>query len=1128
MPPARSFRSLSARAFALAAGLSPAFPALAQQLVQDGDSRVIRAWAGPALVHDPVAFTMDWRGNVYVAESDRAGEAVTDTRNLTHLNGVEEDLHLQTVEDRRALIQKWIDQGAFPADYFTRTEDRVRMVRDTDGDGVADTSTVFAGGFNDAVDGIGAGVLWRDGRVYYTCIPNVWLLTDEDGDGKADTRESLSYGYGVRWCFYGHDLHGLVNGPDGRIYFSMGDRGFNVTSKEGVHYFGPDRGGVFRCWPDGSGLELFHVGLRNPQELAFDEFGNLFTGDNNCDSGDAARVVYVMEGGDSGWRQNVQSLPSRGPWNREHIWELLTDPRDPARPAWSLPPIDHVGAGPSGLAYYPGTGDSHSSDDTFLLVDFYGSGSTVHQFRAAPDGAGFRLTDQREYYRGTTVTDIAWGPDSRLYLSDWGEGWGPNNKGNLFTITDTTVHSDPRAAQEIAEVKAVLGAGFAGREDSELLTLLGHRDQRVRLGAQYELAGRGAGAASDLSAIAHDDGAPLLQRVHAVWCLGQLARADAGRADGLADLLGSANAQIRLQVIRTLGDLRRGSASAYVGALRDASPAVRAEAAIALGKLDASDALPALLDALQANDDSDVFLRSGLTYALGLINEPDAMIAASAGRAPAVRLGIVLALRRLGHIGVVGFLADPEPRVEIEAARAVYDLHLDSGLPALARKLGGGLDPSLRTEPFLRRAIEANVLLGDDGSADRLARFAADGAASKEWRMLAMERLSQWDQPLKREGVWGDWVDLPGRSLETARRGVLASLSAIREAAGGDAETVSLADALETKYSLELDAGRALGQLVDPSKDDRFRLVLLDQLSRRVPGSLHDACSAVLAADAGATTPALRMRARELLLPIAPADALESLKGALEARDIGERQHAARVVGGLGVDAAEPIIAGLAERLASGTIDGSIALEAFEAAERLPKGSQARAGADAVAAREPQRPAGFQTSLLLAGGDAARGRDIFEHHESAQCIRCHTISGTGGTAGPELTTVASRSGRSRLVQSVVEPNAVVTAGFGTVSAMPQMTLLLKPAEVRDVVAYLSTLEDPAQGPAPDEPIAGPVAHGGGGATAGSGGAAASPVSIRWTVALWPVAGYVLVLAPVLGWLVWKNGGKRGA
>ena len=104
---------------------------------------------------------------------------------------------------------------------------------DRDGDGVMDHATVFATGFNDEVDGLAAGVLARNGKVWFTNIPHLWLLEDKDGDGKAEQKKSLASGFGVRVGFLGHDLHGLRQGPDGRIYFSIGDRAASVTTLDG-------------------------------------------------------------------------------------------------------------------------------------------------------------------------------------------------------------------------------------------------------------------------------------------------------------------------------------------------------------------------------------------------------------------------------------------------------------------------------------------------------------------------------------------------------------------------------------------------------------------------------------------------------------------------------------------------------------------------------------------------------------------------------------------------------------------------------------------------------------------------------------------------------------------------------
>ena len=140
----------------------------------------------------------------------------------------------------------------------------------------------------------------------------------------------------------------------------------------------PESGAVFRCEPDGSNLEVVATGLRNPQELAFDDLGHCFTCDNNTDGGDRTRLVHVIPGGDSGWRGPVQYLSDRGPFNREQLWRTAFD----GQPAWIVPPMGHVGAGPAGFAAYPGTGLTPWFDGRFFLADFRGAVEASPRSRA--------------------------------------------------------------------------------------------------------------------------------------------------------------------------------------------------------------------------------------------------------------------------------------------------------------------------------------------------------------------------------------------------------------------------------------------------------------------------------------------------------------------------------------------------------------------------------------------------------------------------------------------------------------------------------------------------------------------------------------------------------------------------
>ena len=138
------------------------------------------------------------------------------------------------------------------------------VLDDPDRDGKAGAPKVFAEGFNAAEDGPAIGLLADDkGKIYLANIPHVWTLEDSDGDLVADKREKLISGFGVKTSLSGHDLHGFAWGPhDGKLYFSMGDRGFNITTKAGKVLKDTNSGAVFRCDPDGSNLEIFFHNLR--------------------------------------------------------------------------------------------------------------------------------------------------------------------------------------------------------------------------------------------------------------------------------------------------------------------------------------------------------------------------------------------------------------------------------------------------------------------------------------------------------------------------------------------------------------------------------------------------------------------------------------------------------------------------------------------------------------------------------------------------------------------------------------------------------------------------------------------------------------------------------------------------
>lgn len=966
--------------------------------------------AAEPLVANPVAFFIDGRGRIYVCETFRQGHGVEDNRK--HGGWVADDIAARTLADRLAFMQKHL--GAKLADY-TKRDDRIRLLVDADGDGTADNATVFADRFNGVLDGTGAGVLAHRGTVYYTNIPRLYALEDADGDGRSDVRKVLSEGYGVRFAFRGHDLHGLVVGPDGRLYFSVGDRGLDVRQGD-RHLANPESGAVLRCELDGSNLELLATGLRNPQELAFDDHGDLFAGDNNSDSGDQARLVHVVEGGDSGWRMAFQYLGDRGPFNREKLWHAY-DPQ--TTPASIVPPV-HVGicAGPSGFAAYPGTGLPDSFAGRFLLCDFRGGpgGSTVRSFLIEPQGAFFRMADQKEVLGNVLATDVDFGPDGAIYVSDWVQGWDGTGKGRIYKFFDPA----SRDSATVKEVAALLAAGFDARPLPELRGLLSHADRRVRQQAQFALADRNdiAGLTDVARSSPHR-----LARLHALWGLGQIGRrAGTGAAvAGVSGLIADDDAEVRVQVARLLGDQRGTTTNAaLIARLGDASPRVRAAAALSLGKLAAREALPAVTEMLAANAGADPMLRHAGIMALAGAGDGPAVVALAAHESVEVRLAAVVALRRRGAAELATFLADADPRVVLEAARAINDAGIEPALPALAALIAR----RSASDPLLRRVLNASFRLGTPEAAAALARFAADASAPEPMRLEAVAMLGEWAAPGPRDRVVNIHRPLAPRSVEPAKAALQSVLPGVFL---GSPQVAQAAAQLAARLGIDEAVPALRATLADTAQPAGVRADALRSLAAIDKQGSDAAVTAGLADREGA----VRATARDLLFARKPADAVPLLAEAVQRGEPVERQQALRVLGPAKLPAAREIVSAAIDRLLADDFPAAARLELVEAAGRQ---ADAPLKEKLAAYARSKAPHGQLADYMetLTGGDADRGRRVFYEKVEVSCVRCHKAGADGGEVGPNLARIGADKSREYLLESIVLPNRAIARNFESV------------------------------------------------------------------------------------------------
>ncbi|NND33211.1 MAG: heme-binding protein, partial [Saprospiraceae bacterium] len=267
------------------------------QVSAEIDSQLnLTLWASDSLLSDPVALDMDDYGRAFVTRTNRRRSSEFDIRN--HRDWELASISFQDVEDRRAFLRSTLtpetsekigkpddlngDSIQDWRDLLVESE-QVYRIEDRNEDGIADFSQMVATGFQEEVTDIAGAVLSTDDALFLGVAPDLWRLKDSNGDGIMDEKESISHGFQVHIGFGGHNLSGLIMGPDGRLYWGIGDIGFHGFDQDGKEWSFPNEGVIARCNPDGSDFEIFAHGLRNTHEFVFDEFGNIISVDNDGD-----------------------------------------------------------------------------------------------------------------------------------------------------------------------------------------------------------------------------------------------------------------------------------------------------------------------------------------------------------------------------------------------------------------------------------------------------------------------------------------------------------------------------------------------------------------------------------------------------------------------------------------------------------------------------------------------------------------------------------------------------------------------------------------------------------------------------------------------------------------------------
>ena len=564
--------------------------------------------------------------------------------------------------------------------------DRILVLEDTDGDGKADKSTVFADGLL-----IPTGMALGDGGAYVANSTEILHLRDTNGDGKADSRRTVLSGFGTE------DTHHLIHtfrwGPDGRLYFnqSVYIHSHVETPWGTVRLLG---GGVWRFHPQDLRLEVFCRGLINGWGHCWDEFGQSFGTDGAGGEG----IYYMLPGA---------LLTPLGNTSNQPVLHGL----NPGSPKYA------------GLERISGRAMPDDWQGDLITNDF--RAHRVCRFKLTESGAGYVSRQLPDLITSTDVAfrpiDVKMGPDGALYIADW---YNPIiNHGEVDFRDPRRDHTHGRIWRVTAKAKKTLDRPkIEGATIAQLLDALKSPEDWTRLHAKLALRERDSREVSpalaewvkSLGDAAESDH----HRLEALWTYETI---DVAEPALLRRVLSSADGRIRAAAVRVLSHWApqiTGAFDLLSDLATDDHPRTRMEAVRALAELHRPESIVAATKALDKPTDpfldyalsltasqlQDVWLPAlengtlkqwadanpkQVTFALRAANSPESMkllmAMLKAGKVPPDSLGDVLDL-----VATAGGPAE---------AANLLDMALSpSADPALRGRVLGALESAARTK----------------------------------------------------------------------------------------------------------------------------------------------------------------------------------------------------------------------------------------------------------------------------------------------------------------------------------------------------------------------------------------------------------------------------------------------